>query len=60
MSGIELILDESVDDGALPHGLISNEHDFELDGVFLISGIADLIVVFTHYSNYKSSDCHIL
>lgn len=48
MSGIELILDEPVDDGALAYGLISDEDDFELDGMFFVGGVADFVVVPTH------------
>jgi hypothetical protein len=56
MGGIELVLDESVDDGALADGLVSDEDYLELDGVFLVGGVADLVVVPAHTQiiNYQT------
>ena len=48
MGGVELILDESVDDGALADRLVANEDNLELDGMLLVCGVADLVFVFTH------------
>jgi hypothetical protein len=51
MSAIELVLDESIDDGGLPHCLIAYKHNLELDRVFLIGCEADLIVALAHLLN---------
>jgi len=48
VGGVKLILDESVDDGALADGLVANEDDLELDCVLLVGSVANLVVVFTH------------
>jgi hypothetical protein len=48
VGGVKLILDESVDDGALSDGLVANEDDLELDCVLLVGSVANLVVVFTH------------
>ncbi len=45
MGGVELILDEPVDDGTLAHCLVTDEHDFEFNSVLLVSGVTNLIVV---------------
>jgi hypothetical protein len=48
VGGVELVLDEAVDDGALAHGLVADEDDLELDGVLLVGGVADFVVEPTH------------
>jgi hypothetical protein len=48
VGGVKLILDESVDDGALADRLVANEDDLELDCVLLVGSVANLVVVFTH------------
>lgn len=53
MGGVKLVLDESVDDGALSDRLVANEDDLKLDCMLLVGSVANLVVVFTHtHSNY--------
>jgi len=49
MIGIKLILDETIDDGALSYTLISNKNDFKLDCMFFMSGIAKLLLIFARH-----------
>jgi hypothetical protein len=50
--GIELVFDEAVDDGALADALVSHKDDFELDGMFLMGGVAEFLLVFVGHA-YK-------
>lgn len=52
MVGIELVLDEAVDDGALADALVADEYDFKLDGMFLMGGVAEFLLVFAGHA-YK-------
>ena len=52
MGGVELILDEPVDDGALADSLVADEHNFEFNGVLLVSGVADFVLPLIHNPSY--------
>lgn len=58
MGGVELIFNEPIDDGALAHSLVTDEYNFEFNGVLLISGIADFVLPLIHNQNYKMSETY--
>lgn len=58
MGGVELILNEPIDDRALAHSLVSDEHNFEFNGVFLISCVADFVLPLIHNPSYKMSETY--
>lgn len=58
MSGVELILDEPIDDGALAYSLVTDEHYFKFDGVFLVGGVADFVLSLIHNPSYKISETY--
>lgn len=58
VGGVELILDEPVDDGALADCLVTDEHYFEFNGVLLVGGVADLVLTLIHNPSYKISETY--